>query len=98
MRSPPLRPAGQGHARIRSSSGRLRRRCRPRLGELEARTLLSATAGDLLAATWIDLGTTQTDVLDPGAVAFFRIDPYTDGRLVVQVHSQGVTTRLSLLD
>ncbi|MBV8556968.1 MAG: VCBS repeat-containing protein, partial [Planctomycetaceae bacterium] len=71
-----------------------------RVGLLETRTLLSGAAADVLAtiATPIDLGSTTPGTLAPGAVAFFRIDPATDGRLVAQVHAPGATTRLSLLN
>ncbi|MGZ5948315.1 MAG: FG-GAP repeat domain-containing protein, partial [Caulobacteraceae bacterium] len=76
------------------------RRCVARVGLLETRTLLSGAAADVLAtiATPIDLGSTTPGALAPGAVAFFRIDPATDGRLVAQVHAPGATTRLSLLN
>ncbi|MBV8264823.1 MAG: VCBS repeat-containing protein, partial [Planctomycetaceae bacterium] len=76
------------------------RRCVARVGLLETRTLLSGAAADVLAtiATPIDLGSTTPGTLAPGAVAFFRIDPATDGRLVAQVHAPGTTTRLSLLN
>ena len=46
----------------------------------------------------IALGTPKTGTLAPGEVAFFQIDPTTDGRLVAQVHAAGATTRLSLMD
>src|SRR5271157_2766768 len=68
------------------------------VARLEDRTLLSGPSGDVLAAVApkIELGTSRTGTLAPGEVAFFQIDPTTDGRLVAQV--QGATTRLSLLD
>ncbi|MBV8314538.1 MAG: hypothetical protein JOZ53_06340, partial [Planctomycetaceae bacterium] len=80
--------------------GRPRRRCRARVGQLEDRTLLSSTGGDVLAAIApkIELGTPTTDTLAPGEVTFFQIDPTTAGRLVAQVHAAGATTRLSLRD
>ena len=81
------------------------RRPRPRhrwsFEQLEDRTLLSAVPGaDVLAAVApkIALGIPTTGTLAPGEVAFFQIDPTTDGRLVAQVHAAGATTRLSLLD
>ena len=57
-------------------------------------------SGDVLAAVApkIELGTSKTGTLAPGEVAFFQIDPTTDGRLVARVHAEGATTRLSLLD
>ena len=70
------------------------------VARLEDRTLLSGPSGDVLAAVApkIELGTPKTGTLAPGAVALFQIDPNTDGRLVAQVHAEGATTRLSLLD
>ena len=70
------------------------------VARLEDRTLLSGPSGDVLAAVApkIELGTPKTGTLAPGEVAFFQIDPTTDGRLVAQVHAEGATTRLSLLD
>ena len=70
------------------------------MARLEDRTLLSGPSGDVLAAvaSQIALGTPTTGTLAPGEVAFFQIDPTTDGRLVAQVHAEGATTRLSLLD
>src|SRR5690349_10822018 len=57
---------------------------------LEDRTLLSGTANNLLAsiATRIELGTPSTGTIVPGEVAFFRIDPTTEGRLVGRVHAE----------
>jgi len=70
------------------------------VARLENRTLLSGPSGDVLAAVApkIELGTPKTGTLAPGEVAFFQIDPTTDGRLVAQVHAEGATTRLSLWD
>ena len=70
------------------------------MARLEDRTLLSGPSGDVLAAVApkIELGTPKTGTLAPGEVAFFQIDPTTDGRLVAQVHAEGATTRLSLWD
>ena len=70
------------------------------VARLEDRTLLSGPSGDVLAAVApkIELGTPKTGTLAPGEVAFFQIDPTTDGRLVAQVHAEGATTRLSLWD
>ena len=70
------------------------------VARLEDRTLLSGPSGDVLAAVApkIELGTSKTGTLAPGEVAFFQIDPTTDGRLVARVHAEGATTRLSLLD
>ena len=92
-----------GAALLRSSRPLLHpRRHRFGLGvaRLEDRTLLSGPSGDVLAAVApkIELGTPKTGTLAPGEVAFFQIDPTTDGRLVAQVHAEGATTRLSLLD
>ena len=77
-----------------------RRRFGLGVARLEDRTLLSGPSGDVLAAVApkIELGTPTTGTLAPGEVAFFQIDPTTDGRLVAQVHAEGATTRLSLLD
>src|SRR5271157_507910 len=77
-----------------------RHRCGLCVARLEDRTLLSGPSGDVLAAVApkIELGTPKTGTLAPGEVAFFQIDPTTDGRLVAQVHAEGATTRLSLLD
>ena len=77
-----------------------RHRCGLGVARLEDRTLLSGPSGDVLAAVApkIELGTPKTGTLAPGEVAFFQIDPNTDGRLVAQVHAEGATTRLSLLD
>ena len=68
------------------------------MARLEDRTLLSGPSGDVLAvvAPKIELGTPKTGTLAPGEVAFFQIDPTTDGRLVVG--AQAETMRLSLLD
>ena len=68
------------------------------VARLEDRTLLSGPSGDVLAAVApkIALGTFTTGTLAPGEVAFFQIDPTTDGWLVAQVHDEGATTRLSL--
>ncbi|MBV8556445.1 MAG: hypothetical protein JO116_12850, partial [Planctomycetaceae bacterium] len=80
------------------------RRPRPRyrwaFEQLEDRTLLSDTGGDVLAAVApkIALGAPTTGTLAPGEVAFFQIDPTTDGLLVAQVHAAGASTRLSLWD
>ena len=70
------------------------------VARLEDRTLLSGPSGDVLAAVApkIELGTPKTGTLASGEVAFFQIDPTTDGRLVARVHAEGTTTRLSLLD
>ena len=75
-------------------------RCGLGVARLEDRTLLSGPSGDVLAAVApkIELGTPKTGTLAPGEVAFFQIDPNTDGRLVARVHAEGATTRLSLLD
>ena len=92
-----------GAALLRSSRPLLHHR-RHRFGlcvaRLEDRTLLSGPSGDVLAAVApkIELGTPKTGTLAPGEVAFFQIDPTTDGRLVARVHAEGATTRLSLLD
>ena len=70
------------------------------MARLEDRTLLSGPSGDVLAAVApkIELGTPKTGTLASGEVAFFQIDPTTDGRLVARVHAEGATARLSLLD
>jgi hypothetical protein len=70
------------------------------VARLKDRTLLSGPSADVLAAVApkIELGTSKTGTLAPGEVAFFQIDPTTDGRLVARVHAEGATTRLSLLD
>src|SRR5271165_6554635 len=92
-----------GAALLRSSRPLLHHR-RHRFGlcvvRLEDRTLLSGPSGDVLAAVApkIELGTPKTGTLAPGEVAFFQIDPTTEGQLVAQVHAEGTTTRLSLLD
>ena len=92
-----------GAALLRSSRPLLHHR-RHRYGlsvaRLEDRTLLSGPSGDVLAAVApkIELGTPKNGTLAPGEVAFFQINPTTDGRLVAQVHAAGATTRLSLLD
>src|SRR5271166_871041 len=92
-----------GAALLRSSRPLLHHR-RHRFGlcvaRLEDRTLLSSPSGDVLAAVApkIELGTPKNGTLAPGEVAFFQIDPTTDGRLVAQVHAEGATTRLSLWD
>ena len=77
-----------------------RRRFGLNVTRLEDRTLLSDPSGDVLAAVApkIELGSPKTGTLAPGEVAFFQIDPTTDGRLVARVHTEGATTRLSLLD
>ena len=77
-----------------------RHRCGLGVARLEDRTLLSGPSGDVLAAVApkIELGTPKTGTLASGEVAFFQIDPTTDGRLVARVHAEGATTRLSLLD
>ena len=77
-----------------------RHRCGLSVARLEDRTLLSGPSGDVLAAVApkIELGTPKTGTLASGEVAFFQIDPTTDGRLVARVHAEGATTRLSLLD
>ena len=98
-----LRPSPAGPSRDvppNRRCGRPRHRCRPRVGQLEERTLLSGPGGDVLAAVApkIALGTPTTCTLAPGEVAFFQIDPNADGRLVAQVHAAGATTRLSLRD
>src|SRR5208337_3598739 len=89
-----------GSARSDVNWGRLRRRCRPRVCLFEDRTLLSAPSADPLAAVAIPiaLGTPKTGMLSANEVVFFQISPTTDGRLVAQVHAEGATTRLSLLD
>ena len=92
-----------GAALLRSSRPLLHHR-RHRFGlgvaRLEDRMLLSGPSGDVLAAVAspIELGTPKTGTLAPGEVAFFQIDPTTEGRLVARVHAEGATTRLSLLD
>src|SRR5271157_982622 len=92
-----------GAALLRSSRPLLHHR-RHRFGlcvvRLEDRTLLSGPSGDVLAAVApkIELGTPKTGTLASGEVAFFQIDPTTDGRLVARVHAEGATARLSLLD
>ena len=70
-----------------------------RVARLKDRTLLLGPSGDVLAAVApkIELGTSKTGTLAPGEVAFFQLDPTTDGRLVARVHAEGATTRLSLL-
>ena len=75
-----------------------RHRCGLCVARLEDRTLLSGPSGDVLAAVApkIELGTSKTGTLAPGEVAFFQIDPTTDGRLVAGVQPE--TMRLSLLD
>ena len=77
-----------------------RHRCGLGVARLEDRTLLSGPSGDVLAAVApkIELGTPKTGTLASGEVAFFQIDPTTDGRLVARVHAEGATARLSLLD
>ena len=97
---PARRTRRNGPARSDVNWGRLRRRCRPRVCLFEDRTLLSAPSADPLAAVAIPiaLGIPTTGTLAPGEVAFFQIDPTTDGRLVARVHAEGATTRLSLLD
>src|SRR5208337_4450098 len=77
-----------------------RHRCGLCVARLEDRTLLSGPSGDVLAAVApkIALGTPTTGTLAPGEVAFFQINPNTDGRLVAQVHAEGATTRLLLRD
>ena len=77
-----------------------RHRCGLGVARLEDRTLLSGPSGDVLAAVApkIALGTPKAGTLAPGEVAFFQINPNTDGRLVAQVHAAGATTRLSLWD
>jgi hypothetical protein len=89
-------PQGRKHP---STSGRLRRRCRPRVRELEDRTLLT-TGGDVLAgiAIPIVLGTPTSGALGPGDTVFYAINATAEGRLVAQVHAQSGTTRLSLLN
>src|SRR5208283_4620151 len=92
-----------GAALLRSARPLLHHR-RHRFGlcvaRLEDRTLLSGPSGDVLAAVApkIELGTPKTGTLASGEVAFFQIDPTTDGRLVARVHTEGATARLSLLD
>jgi FG-GAP-like repeat len=97
---PARRTRRNGPARSDVNWGRLRRRCRPRVCLFEDRTLLSAPSADPLAAVAIPiaLGIPTTGTLAPGEVAFFQIDPTTDGRLVARVHAEGATTWLSLLD
>ncbi len=75
-------------------------RCGLGVARLEDRTLLSGPSGDVLAAVApkIELGTPKTGTLASGEVAFFQIDPTTDGCLVARVHAEGATARLSLLD
>src|SRR5271166_4602699 len=77
-----------------------RHRCGLGVARLEDRTLLSGPSGDVLAAVApkIELGTPKTGTHASGEVAFFQIDPTTDGRLVARVHAEGATARLSLLD
>jgi FG-GAP-like repeat/FG-GAP repeat len=67
---------------------------------LEDRTLLAASATDVLAATAtpIELGTTKTGTLSANDVVFFQINPTMDGRLIAQVHAPGGATRLTLMD
>ena len=66
-----------------------RHRCGLGVARLEDRTLLSGPSGDVLAAVApkIELGTPKTGTLAPGEVAFFQIDPTTDGRGGPPVHS-----------
>src|SRR4051794_26142612 len=79
--------------------GRLRRRCTVGVGRLEDRTLLSGSPGDALAAaTPIALGESTAGALAPADVAYYRIDPAGDGRLVARVQSGVMIARLSLLD
>src|SRR5271157_2139080 len=97
----PFRIPTVGAVPLRSARPLLHHR-RHRFGlcvaRLEDRTLLSGPSGDVLAAVApkIDLGTPKTGTLAPGEVAFFQIDPTTDGRLVAGVQAE--TMRLSLLD
>ena len=62
--------------------------------------LPASPGGDVLAAIApkIELGTTQNGALATGEVAFFQIDPTVGGNLVAEVHAEGATTRLLLLD
>ena len=71
--------------------GRLRRRCRVRVEWLEDRTLLSGTAGDVLAgiAIPIALGTPTTGTLAAGDTVFYQVNPTAEGKLVAQVDSRG---------
>ena len=99
----PFRSPTAGAALLRSSRP-LPHPGRHRFGlcvaRLKDRTLLSGPSGDGRedVAPKIELGTSKTGTLAPGEVAFFQIDPTTDGRLVARVHAEGATTRLSLLD
>ncbi len=99
----PFRSPTAGAALLRSSRP-LPHPGRHRFGlcvaRLKDRTLLSGPSGDVLAAVApkIELGASKTGTLAPGEVAFFQIDPTTDGRLVARVHAEGATKRLSLLD
>ena len=67
---------------------------------LEDRTLLSGTAGDVLAgiAIPIALGTPTTGTLAAGDIVFYQVNPTTEGKLVAQVHAGGGAMRLSLLN
>ena len=98
FRSPTVRTVPLRSSRPLLHHGR--HRCGLGVARLEDRTLLSGPSGDVLAAVApkIELGTPKTGTLAPGEVVFFQIDPNTDGRLVAQVHAEGATTRLSLLD
>jgi hypothetical protein len=80
--------------------GRLWRRCWARLEWLEDRTLLSAPVADVLAgiAIPITLGTPATGTLAAGDTIFYRVNPDSEGLLMAQVHAQGGTTRLTLLN
>ncbi len=92
------RPLRSGPA-WRWGSARFRRGYVPCGIGLENRRLLSAASSDVLAtlALTVTLSTPQTGALGNDAVVFFQVNPTTAGRLVVAVHTDGGTTRLSLL-
>src|SRR4051812_18875587 len=87
------------HAPSQVQARRLARRYRLRWGGLEDRTLPSASSGAVLAGVAVPVrpGVPRSGTLAAGEVVYFRVDPTADGRLVARVHTDGGTTRLSLL-
>jgi hypothetical protein len=67
---------------------------------LEDRTLLSAPAADVLAgiAIPIALGSPTTGTLAAGDTIFYQVKPTAEGKLLAEVHADGGTTRLTLLN
>ena len=85
---PRIRRAGSGAAAGRAWNGSKIARCCRR------------TASDVLAgiAIPIALGTPTTGTLAAGDTIFYQVNPTAEGKLVAEVHAEGGTMRLSLLN